>query len=95
MTFSGVAVTYTPAANWNGTDAFTYVLRDGQGLPSAPATVTVTVVPVNDLPLAVADSAVTTSGVSVVVAVLQNDSDADGTPLAVSAVGTPLHGSAV
>src|SRR5581483_9433518 len=42
--------TYTPNANWNGTDSFTYVANDGQ-FESQPATVTITVDPVNDPPV--------------------------------------------
>ncbi len=40
---------YTPDANANGTDSFTYRVNDGD-LDSAPATVTITVTPVNDDP---------------------------------------------
>ncbi len=40
---------YTPDANWNGTDSFTYKANDGS-LDSAPATVTITVNPANDAP---------------------------------------------
>jgi VCBS repeat-containing protein len=42
--------TYTPAADFNGTDSFTYRANDGN-LNSAPATVTITVNPVNDAPI--------------------------------------------
>jgi len=41
--------TYKPAANYNGTDAFTYQVSDGQG-GTATATVTFTVHAVNDAP---------------------------------------------
>jgi VCBS repeat-containing protein len=41
--------TYTPAANYNGPDAFTYRASDGS-LTSNPATVSLTVTPVNDPP---------------------------------------------
>ncbi|MEQ1592682.1 MAG: Ig-like domain-containing protein [Thiobacillaceae bacterium] len=43
--------TYTPNANFNGTDSFTYVANDGT-LDSNVATVTLTVSPVNDAPTA-------------------------------------------
>lgn len=45
------AITYTPARDFNGVDSFTYKTRDGS-LDSAPATVTITVTPVNDPPVA-------------------------------------------
>ena len=41
--------TYTPAANYNGTDSFTYRANDG-ALDRNIATVTITVTPVNDAP---------------------------------------------
>jgi len=44
-------VTYTPDANYNGPDAFTYTISDGQG-GNSTATVSVTVTPVNDKPVA-------------------------------------------
>ena len=46
---------YMPAANYNGTDTFTYHANDGT-LDSNTATVTITVNPVDDAPVAVDDS---------------------------------------
>ena len=43
-------------------------------------------------PVAVADTATTTAGTSVVVAVLANDSDPDGDPLTVASVTQPATG---
>ena len=43
--------TYTPNANFNGSDSFTYKANDGN-LDSNVATVTITVNPVNDTPVA-------------------------------------------
>jgi uncharacterized protein len=43
--------TYTPAANYNGPDSFTYKANDG-ALDSNVATVSITVTPVNDAPTA-------------------------------------------
>ena len=48
-------VNYTPNANFNGTDTFTYLVNDG-ALDSEVGTVTITVKPVNDAPV-VADLA--------------------------------------
>lgn len=42
--------TYAPDANYNGTDSFTYYANDGQADSASPATVTITVSPVNDKP---------------------------------------------
>lgn len=80
---------YTPSANYNGPDSFSYRASDGTG-NSAPATVTITVSPVNDAPVGVADSYTTNVGRTLVVpavrGVLANDSDVDlGTLTAVIA----------
>jgi len=91
VTTDGQAVTYTPAADVNGTDAFTYTVSDGD--LTATATVAVTIRPVNDAPLALDDEASTASGTAVTVAVLANDTDPDGDALVVAAVGTPSAGT--
>jgi hypothetical protein len=51
-TLTGVApnLTYTPAANFNGTDSFTFTVTDDSGAVSLPATVSITVAAVNDAP---------------------------------------------
>lgn len=87
--------TYTPAADYAGTDSFTYRATDGT-LFSAPATVTLTVTQVNDAPIAQPDSYAGTEDVTLTVAapgVLGNDSDVDGQPLTVSLVSGPAHGT--
>ena len=53
--------TYTPAADFNGSDSFTYTITDTDGETST-ATVTIAVTPVNDAPIAVADSYRVTEG---------------------------------
>jgi VCBS repeat-containing protein len=45
--------TYTPDADYNGSDSFTFTVNDGTG-DSAPATITVTVNPINDAPVGTA-----------------------------------------
>src|SRR5437773_1903124 len=47
--------TYTPNANFNGTDSFTYTANDGTA-DSNVATVTIAVAAMNDAPVAVKDS---------------------------------------
>ena len=56
--------TYTPAANFNGTDSFTYTASDGTAVSNV-ATVTITVTAVNDAPVAVNDTATTTEETAV------------------------------
>src|SRR5207248_1482928 len=46
---------YTPAANYNGSDSFTYKANDGTA-DSSVATVSFTITPVNDPPVAVDDA---------------------------------------
>ena len=48
-------ITYTPAADYNGADSFSYTISDGNG-GSASATVSVNVAPLNDGPTANPDS---------------------------------------
>ncbi len=59
------------------------------------ATVSITVTPVNDAPVAVDDSATTAEDTAVIKNVIANDTDADGDTLMVTTVGAPAHGSAV
>ncbi|MEZ5469841.1 MAG: Ig-like domain-containing protein [Lysobacterales bacterium] len=42
---------YTPNANANGPDTFTYNAFDGQVVSASPATVTINITPVNDVPV--------------------------------------------
>ncbi len=86
-------VTYTSKADFNGADAFSYTVSDGQG-GTATAMVTVTVRPVNDAPVAVDDAAATDEDTAVTIRVLANDHDVDGDALAVVNVGAPTNGTA-
>lgn len=94
---SNGTITYTPAANYVGPDSFRYTVEDDAGATSNEATVSLTVVGVsNQPPVAVNDAASTDRGVPVVLNVLANDSDSDGTLDATSVVVTlaPAHGTA-
>jgi len=67
------------------------------GLSSNVATVTVTVTPVEDPPVAAADAYNTDQAATLTVAapgVLANDTDPDGDSLTVTATSAPAHGSA-
>ncbi len=86
-------LTYTPDANYHGSDTITYTVSDGEG-GTASATVAVTVNSVNDAPVAGDDSASTNEDSSVTVNVLGNDSDVEGDSLTVTGASA-LHGTVV
>lgn len=71
-------ILYTPAPNYFGGDALSYMVMDAAGAFSNAAVVAITVTPVNDPPIAANDSATTQAGTPVTVAVLANDTDVDG-----------------
>jgi large repetitive protein len=93
------AITYTPTANYNGADSFTYQVCDTT-MPVAlcdTATVSLTVTAADDAPVANGDFAATPEDTAVVVDVVSNDTDGDGNldPTSVVVVGSPTHGTAV
>ncbi|HJP67146.1 MAG TPA: cadherin-like domain-containing protein, partial [Actinomycetota bacterium] len=104
ITGGGTGVSYTPAADYNGPDSFTYTITDNGttngslDAKSDTATVTITVTEVNDAPDAINDAAITDEDTSVLVNVLANDSkgpNESGQTLTITTVGSPSHGSAV
>ncbi|WP_353932490.1 tandem-95 repeat protein [Okeanomitos corallinicola TIOX110] len=77
-------ITYTPNNNFFGNDSFTYTVQDSNGATSNPATVDIRVNSVNDNPTANNDTATTERGKSVIINVLNNDSDVELGNLTVS-----------
>jgi hypothetical protein len=88
-------IRYTPEEAYTGSDSFTYRAADGQG-NTATATVSVTITPVNDPPVATDDTGITTDeDTPVTIDVLANDTDADGDELEITGVVTgPEDGTA-
>jgi hypothetical protein len=86
-------VTYTPSADYVGSDSFTYTISDGHG-GTAVGTVTVAVTGVNDAPAATNDTATTGLETAVVLDVRSNDTDPDADPMIVISVGAPANGTA-
>lgn len=87
--------TYSPNLNFTGSDSFTYRVSDGT-VSSAPATVTIMVTPINDAPVATADSYSVALGTALTIAgpgVLSNDTDVDGDALTAALVSGPAHGT--
>jgi hypothetical protein len=89
---SNGSFTYTPAPDSSGIDTFTYRAFAGSR-QSNLATVTITVNPLNDAPVASGDNVDTPEGTLIVVSVLSNDTDADGDALSVSGVTQGSDGS--
>src|SRR5207244_4036075 len=86
---------YTPAANYNGADSFTYKANDGTATTSE-ATRSISISAVNDAPVAVNDSFTTPEDTAAVVlapGVLGNDTDVDGDALTAILVSNPSHGT--
>ncbi|EGR0291098.1 tandem-95 repeat protein [Vibrio parahaemolyticus] len=81
------SVTYTPNENYHGADSFTYIVTSG-GV-SESTTVNVDVTPVNDAPVAKADTAVTDEDTPVTIDVLPNDTDVDGDTLSIQSASVP------
>ena len=87
VSFSGGSVTYTPHANFNGSDSFSYTVSDGNG-GSATATVNVTVNPVNDAPaFSSSPVASATEGTAYSYGIVAGDVEDD--PLAIPAAALP------
>jgi VCBS repeat-containing protein len=86
---------YTPAPDYFGEDGFSYRPSDGQADGNI-SVVTITIRPVNDAPATLGDSAITDEDASVVINVLANENDVDGTIDAATLVFTtlPAHGTA-
>ncbi|WP_162924305.1 cadherin-like domain-containing protein [Rubrobacter indicoceani] len=76
-TVSGGRVRYTPDADFNGSDGFTYTVSDGRGA-TATASVRIVVRAVNDAPVAANDPVRTAVNRPVSLNALANDRDVDG-----------------
>jgi hypothetical protein len=92
-TLSGVApsLTYKPAANASGVVSFGYRVTDVAGATST-ATVTISVNPVDDLP--VANSVAVTTAEDTAKAIALTGSDVEG-PVTAAVTAAPIHGSYV
>ncbi|MFD1086868.1 Ig-like domain-containing protein, partial [Shewanella seohaensis] len=82
---------YTPEKDFNGTDSINFIAKDAE-LSSEPATVTITVTPVNDDPQAVDDSYTLTStpNDTYSLVVLANDVDVDGDTLTIDGAAADI-----
>ncbi len=86
-------LTYTPDADFIGTDSFTYTVSDGYD--TATATVSVNVIQVNQAPVSQSDSYQVLINGSAVLDVLANDSDPEGQALTLISASQGNKGSTV
>ncbi len=88
--------TYTPYANFNGIDSFTYAANDGT-MEGVAAVVTITIDPENDAPIADDDAYTVNEDETLLVdatnGVLHGDDDVDGDSLSAVLVSGPVHGT--
>ena len=89
-------LTYTPDADFNGSDSFTFVANDGQ-VDSAAATINIDVAAINDAPTAVVDSydlpELVTSNIDAAAGVLANDTDVEGDSLTAVLISDVSNGT--
>ncbi|MFP2924988.1 Ig-like domain-containing protein [Pyxidicoccus sp. 3LG] len=82
---------YTPAPDFHGADSFTFIVSTASGTESAPATVSLTVSPVNDAPVATAQSRETDEDTDV--SLTLTGTDVDGQDLTFAVATQPEHGT--
>ncbi len=82
-------LTYTPALNYNGFDSFKFVVNDGK-ITSPEATVTITINPQNDAPIAINQNITTGEDLDVPITLSATDVEFD--PLTYQVVTPPSHG---
>ncbi len=85
-------VTYSPTANYSGPDSFTYTIKDNNGLVSNTATVSITVIAIEDKTIAKDDIAKVDEDASVDIDVITNDTDVDSANSQVSTITQPVNG---
>lgn len=84
-------ITYSPLKDLNGADSFTYRISDG--LLQTEGTVSVTISPLPDPPVAVDDAGFYSTNTPKTIEILANDFDPDGDPVTLVSVTQPMHGT--
>ena len=91
MTLNGAQVTYAPDADYNGTDSFTFTTSDAS-LDSSPATITISILPVNDPPVSV-DQNLTFLEDSDLNEIVLSGTDIDDDELTFVIIDQPINGT--
>ncbi|MGI9341849.1 MAG: beta strand repeat-containing protein [Gammaproteobacteria bacterium] len=87
--------TYSPDANFFGSDSFVYEVNDGNG-GTAQANVNINVTSVNDMPAAIQDNLLVSDDLPLsftAASMLANDTDIEGEALTIVSVSTPSFGT--
>ena len=92
LTGAPPAMIYTPDANYNGDDSFSYTVT-ANGQTSATATVSITVTPVDDAPVATAATVQVVEDTPIAITLAATDIDNDAATLTYSIFTPPAHGS--
>ncbi|HEV7374688.1 MAG TPA: Ig-like domain-containing protein [Pyrinomonadaceae bacterium] len=95
---TGSSLTYTPAANYNGGDSFTFKVTDGgdgssAALSSSEATVSISVTAVNDAPTANSQSAATNEDTPKSITLSGSDVETTAGNLTYTVTTGPAHGT--
>jgi gliding motility-associated-like protein len=95
-TINSTQICYTPNPNYNGKDTIEYIICDsGTPIYCDTARVIITVVPVNDKPIAVDDAISTPEDTPICINVLANDINPDADNISISGISNaPDKGSA-
>jgi hypothetical protein len=88
----GPTFTYTPAANFHGSDSFTFRVNDGSN-NSNTSTVSITINPVNDVPVAASQSVTTNSNTAVSITLAGTDVETAPAELIFEITAAPSHGT--
>ena len=92
-TLTGTApnLTYTPTTYYNGGDSLSFTVTDSEGVVSPAATVSITVTPVNQVPVALNRSLPVI--LNTATAIVLTGSDVDNDPLTYTVLSQPAHGT--
>jgi len=89
---SGTSLIYSPNPNFFGSDSFSYTNDVAE---TVPATVTITITPVDDAPILGSDSYSTQEDNDITLTVLTNDIEVDGETLTITQVTNPGFGTVI
>lgn len=92
LSFSGAGLAYTPTIGYVGIDAFTYTIQDQSGMLSNTGTVSITVVPVTNIPPQMLSGSFAGFEDGFITGTLSG-TDANGDTLSFSASSLPTNGT--